>query len=77
MGYFSNGSMGMDYEAQYCDRCIHGEGEFNECEVWGLHFELNYAECNKPDSILHRLIPKLKGPPFNGKCKMFMKKGEK
>jgi hypothetical protein len=30
MGYFSNGSEGMDYEAQFCERCIHGQSE----EAW-------------------------------------------
>jgi hypothetical protein len=34
MGYFSNGTEGMDYEAQYCDKCVHQDGPTeNGCAV--------------------------------------------
>ena len=32
MGYFSNGTEGMMYEEEYCDKCWHG-GD-NACAVW-------------------------------------------
>ena len=56
MAYFSNGTDGMQYEAKYCDKCVHmsaGHG----CPCWDAHMFWNYEECNKKDSILHKMIP--------------------
>lgn len=76
MGYFSNGTEGEMYQCEWCVDCIHDDPE-NEiyCPIWGLHLEMNYAECNNKESILHRLIPReeLVG---NGKCVMFVKEGD-
>jgi len=77
MGYFSNGSEGADYEAEYCSRCEHGPEAVQErggehCAVWLAHFLRNYAECNNENSILHLLIPLENG--CNGKCKMFLER---
>lgn len=72
MGYFSSGSEGMDYEEHWCRRCLNGDGEgAGRCVVWMLHELKNYDECNKPDSILHYLIPRTKDGLGNGKCEMF------
>jgi len=71
MGYFSNGSEGMDFEARYCDKCVHQE---DGCAVWLAHLEHNYDECNNPDSILHILIPRSKEHLGNDQCKMFIQK---
>lgn len=68
MGYFSNGSEGMDYESQYCDKCQHQDGP---CTVWLAHMLHNYEECNKPDSILHLLIPQTEDKLGNKQCTMF------
>ena len=68
MGYFSNGSEGLDYEKQYCERCVHYDG----CAVWLLHLIHNYDECNKEDSFLHTLIPR--DGIENKQCKMFYAK---
>jgi hypothetical protein len=70
MGYFANGSEGMDYEAQYCDRCVHQNGG---CAVWDAHMIANYTECNNPDSILHILIPRTADGLDNEQCTMFVK----
>lgn len=35
MGYFSNGSEGMDYQEHYCSKCIHAAKQ--DCPVWLLH----------------------------------------
>ena len=68
MGYFSNGSEGDAFSAQYCARCVHGE---TPCAVWNAHMLLNYAECSNPNSILHLLIPR--GPDGeNQQCRMFV-----
>lgn len=72
MAYFSNGTEGESYEAQYCDRCIHQKHDEGGCAVWLAHMLHNYDECNKPDSILHLLIPR--DGIWNRECKMFVEK---
>lgn len=67
MGYFPNGTSGMDYEEQWCLKCVHHEN----CAVWLAHMLHNYDECNNPDSILHMLIPLSKNGLGNEKCRMF------
>ncbi|MGI9485425.1 MAG: hypothetical protein ACR2RF_05995 [Geminicoccaceae bacterium] len=76
MGYFSNGTEGMAYEARYCDRCIHQNGPDGNggCQVWLLHMLHNYEECNKEDSFLHILIPLTKDGLGNEQCTMFIDK---
>ena len=74
MGYFSNGTEGMDYEAKYCARCIHNQEEAG-CAVLLAHQLYNYDECNKPDSILHILIPR-DARGYNEKCAMFIEAGK-
>lgn len=56
MGYFSNGTEGEYYQERYCSRCVHDKNQ--DCPIWTAHLMLNYQECNKPDSILHMLIPR-------------------
>lgn len=71
MAYFPNGSAGMDYEARYCDHCVHQENEAGEgCAVWLAHLLFSYKEANNPDSILHILIP----DEGDMRCKMFVQK---
>lgn len=67
MGYFPNGTSGMDYEEQYCSRCIH----YPDCAVLSAHMARNYEECNNKASILHMLIPLTEDGLFNEKCLMF------
>lgn len=69
MGYFSNGSEGMDYEERYCDRCKH---QAAGCAVWLAHMLHNYKECNNKESILNLLIPRSAGGIGNEQCKMFL-----
>lgn len=72
MGYFSNGTEGMDYEAEYCDRCLHQKPDDGGCAVWLAHMLHNYDECNNEKSILHLLIPISKDGCANEQCKMFL-----
>lgn len=72
MGYFSNGTEGMLYQEQYCNRCKHDEN--NDCPIWLAHLVKNYEECNKKDSILHLLIPR--DGIRNLQCKMFIETKE-
>ena len=59
MGYFSNSTEGEAYWEKYCCKCEHDrvDKEF-ECPVWEAHMLWSYNECDKPDSILHRMIPR-------------------
>ena len=80
MGYFSNGTEGMDYQERYCVRCVHGQHpEFGpaDCPVQVLHFLYNYDQHNKTEPgptikvILEGLIPMSQDRPHNLECKMF------
>ena len=76
MGYFSNGSEGMAYEARYCDRCVHqGPPEGPGCAVWLAHLLANYDECENKASILHLLIPRSRDGLDNEQCLMFWARG--
>lgn len=73
MGYFSNGSEGHDYEARYCRRCVHGDGDgAGYCAVWLAHLLLNYEACNDRSSPLHLLIPR--SGIENEQCRMFIER---
>ncbi len=69
MGYFPNGTAGMIFEEEWCDKCLHQ----CDCAVWDAHMFKNYEECNKEDSILHWLITKTKEDSAK-ECKMFVDK---
>lgn len=71
MAYFPNGTEGMDYEAQYCDKCIHQDPC---CPIWNAHMLYNYRDCDDDDSILHLLIPRSKDGLSNEQCRMFTPK---
>jgi hypothetical protein len=71
MGYFSNGTEGMAYEARYCDNCVHqGPADGPGCVVWLAHMLWNYRDCTDNDSILHLLIPR--NGIENEQCRMFL-----
>jgi hypothetical protein len=71
MGYFSNGTEGMEYEAQYCQHCVHDTEQ--NCPVLLLHYMHNYKECNKGESFLHVLIPRSEDKLGNEQCRMFIR----
>ena len=77
MGYYSNGTEGMMYEEQYCDKCLHNQNE-EFCAVWSAHIMFNYDYCNVPDdkNPLNVLIPRSKDKLSNEKCRMFITKGK-
>ena len=68
MGYFSNGTEGLQYEARWCVHCVHN----GNCAVWDAHMAFNYEKINDPNNFLHRFIPV---SPHHGnlKCKMFFR----
>ena len=75
MGYFPNGTSALIYQEQFCARCANAEADYDGCAIMDAHMIYNYDECNKPDSILHMLIPRVEGGE-NGECNMFRAKGE-
>jgi len=68
MGYFSNCSEGLDYRERYCERCVHWSDEYG-CPCWDAQGLWNYDECNNPDSLLHKMIPR--EGCANGQCFAF------
>lgn len=76
MGYFSNGTEGMSYQEQFCDRCLHDNADKGiYCPVWNLHLRDNYKECNNEGAAIHQLIPRSKTDLGNDRCKMFVDRG--
>ena len=82
MGYFANGAEGMDYEEQYCDKCIHAPDYTNhlvDCPILTLHSMWNYEQHNDtPEGklknlVLTELIPYDK-KGFNRQCNMFVRR---
>lgn len=75
MAYFSNGTEGEMYEAEYCNNCVHQKPDDGGCPVLLLHLLYNYDQCDKTDvgerteSVLDILIPR-EGVQ-NCKCNMF------
>lgn len=79
MAYFSNGTEGMDYCAQWCDRCVHQNGADGKsgCPVWLVHLLYAYEECNSKSNakaMLDTLIPMVPSKHGNyrvaGQCSM-------
>ena len=71
MGYFSNGTEGEIYQAEYCEQCIHqGQNLMEGCAVWDLHLFYNYDKDDKVPKLLNRLIPRDKDGR-NLKCLMY------
>lgn len=74
MAYFSNGTEGQDYEARWCDRCVHQGGPNGPgCAVWLAHLMHNYEqkEGSPLEQVLATLIP-VDARGFALKCKMFI-----
>lgn len=76
MGYFSNGSEGDYYEAQYCNRCVH-HTTARGCPVLDLHLLYNYDQLKK-DSTRRALEMFIPAAPNGGneQCRMFWERGK-
>ena len=75
MGYFSNGTEGDYYEAEYCATCQHQKPDDGGCMVWLAHLMHNYECLGKGDAgeqILDLLIPRAKDGLSNDKCRMHL-----
>lgn len=73
MGYFSNGTEGDMYEADYCNNCVHQDPD-RGCPVWDAHLFFSYELCNEKDHpgkvMLDMFIPR-EGIE-NKRCTMFV-----
>jgi hypothetical protein len=69
MGYFSNGTEGAIYQKRYCYKCAHWNRNYG-CPCLLAHELWNYEECNKTDSLLHKMIPR--DGIENGECMFFV-----
>lgn len=82
MGYFPNGTSGLDYESRYCEHCVHNgmdeNGEFPDggCPILLLHLMWNYDQCDDDDKklALDVFIPRSEDGLSNEQCKMFLNK---
>jgi hypothetical protein len=69
VGYFPNGTAGIDYETRYCDHCVHQRENDGGCAVWQIHMLHNYDQKGVVEEILSALIPP--DGIYNGECRMF------
>lgn len=80
MAYFSNGTEGEMYEAQWCNHCIHNPVEGDGCAVLCAHLLYNYYALNKENEmakqILDLLIPMKAGGIYADQCSMFLPQEE-
>jgi hypothetical protein len=68
MGYFSNGTEGLEYQDKYCNQCVHDLN--HDCPVWLLHLVNNYTADKNIREMLDSLIPRdEKG--WNQTCALF------
>ena len=71
MGYFSNGTEGFEYEAKYCENCLHNNEDIG-CPIMTAHFIHNYTDSDDVQEILNIFIPR--DGIYNEQCKMFIEK---
>jgi len=87
MAYFSNGTEGMMYQAEYCDNCINYRErdpwpELKWCSIWDLHMHHNSDQNIKTKlgkaliNVLETLIPTDKETHFASECSMFIRADE-
>jgi hypothetical protein len=69
MAYFSNGTEGADYQAQYCDRCIHDANQ--DCPIWLAHLLHNGTDGDAAE-VLDLLIPRSGDGLGNERCRLFV-----
>lgn len=79
MAYFPNGTSGMIYEDEWCDRCVHQptEDDAPMCPIWFAHTVWNYEAVKQTEAkmLLEAMIP-TKENGFPDKCRMFIGTGD-
>ncbi len=81
MAYFPNGTSGMVFEEEYCDKCMNRrdlkDGRGPGCPIWDIHMLFNYDQHKETDEgkrtkeILEILIPTK--DLWADECSMFQK----
>jgi len=71
VGYFSNGSEGAQYQAEFCENCVHDDHQ--DCPIWALHLIYNGNE-EMEQNVLNPLIPR--DGIWNAQCKLYVAKDE-
>jgi hypothetical protein len=73
MGYFPNGTSGMDWQESWCMRCANyrdlGDGRGPGCPVWDVHILFCHGHGDTFVTLLDTLIPR-KG--LDNECAMFL-----
>lgn len=75
MAYFPNGTAGADYQARYCERCVHDVN--GDCPILFLHLLWNYdavgaGKDETKETALNAFIPRSEGKLDNEQCRMFI-----
>lgn len=56
MGYFSNGSEGLDFQGQFCFQCVNwrdlDDGRGEGCPIWDLHLLWNYDQFEREKPVI-------------------------
>lgn len=73
MGCFSNGTEDSQYQDRWCSKCHHWI-ETHGCPCWSAHELWGNGECNKPESVLHKMIPRSEDGLSNKACLFFKKR---
>lgn len=73
MAYFANGTDARDFEAKWCDRCVHSQAE-NGCALLLTHELYNYRQLDEGQAMLRDALSKLIDNASDSEgveCKMF------
>jgi hypothetical protein len=80
MGYFSNGTEGLDFEETYCRHCVNmPEREDRGCPVWLTHLLYAYDLCNEekhPGKVMLDILIE-RDARGSQRCMMFIDKRKK
>lgn len=76
MGYFSNGSEGLDFRETYCEHCVNlPERDDRDCPVYSAHLAFCYELCNEkkhPGKIILDML--IEREDCSNRCMMFVDK---
>jgi hypothetical protein len=82
MGYFPNGTSGLDYQERVCSRCVNwrdkGDGRGEGCPIIDLHYLWNYdavgKDADKTKKTALDMFIARDEEGFNKQCEMFLER---